>query len=167
MINIDINRKYFLLSFRFNKSTSDDFGLVQSKEDTNIFIDKDDNSQWVWQESYDFGWGNENGFMRLPELNFEQVWYLLNNSTIQDNMYGSAFIIEEKYPDKLMEILKSIFEHNQRIVDERQKKVLKILKLNEARNRSEILGKSFIEIEEDFKKWKDISEEVRDVVKEV
>lgn len=167
MINIDINKKYFLLSFRFNKSTSDDFGLVQSKEDISIFTNKDDNSQWVRQESYDFGWGNENGFMRLPELNFEQLWYLLNNSAIQDNMYGSAFIIEERYPDKLLEVLKNIFEYNQHVVDESLKKVLKILKLHEARNRSEILGKSFIEIEEDFKKWKDISGKVRDIVKEV
>lgn len=82
-------------------------------------------------------------------------------------MYGSAFIIEERYPDKLLEVLKNIFEYNQHVVDERLKKVLKILKLHEARNRSEILGKSFIEIEEDFKKWKDISGKVRDIVKEV
>ncbi len=51
-------------------------------------------------------------------------------------------------------------------IDERLKEVLKILKMQDARNRSEILGKSFVEIEEDFKKWKDISDVVRDAIEE-
>jgi hypothetical protein len=164
MMNIiDISKKYFLLSFRFNKSTPDDFGLVQSKDDSTIFIDIDDTSQWVRQESYDFGWGNENGFMRLPELNFEQLWNLLNNSTIQDNKYGSAYVIEQKYPEKLYEAMKNIFEQNQHSTDKSLKEALKILKLDEAINRSEILGKSIKEIEEDFKKWKDLSEKVKEI----
>lgn len=163
---IDVNNKYFLLSFRFNKRTPDDFGLVQSKNDTTIFINIDDNSQWVWQESYDFGWGNENGFMRLPELNFEQLWYLLNNSSIQDNIYGSAYIIEQKYPDKLFEVLTNIFEQNKLITDKTLKEVLKILKLDDARNRSEILGKSITEIEIDFKKWKDLSGKVKVIIEQ-
>jgi len=105
----DINKKYFLLSFRFNKRTPDDFGLVQSEEDADILIDKVDSSQWVFQQSYDFGWGNENGFMRMPELDFEQLWYILINLAIEDNIYGCAHKVMEKYPDNLLEVLTGIF----------------------------------------------------------
>lgn len=166
MINLDVNNKYFLLSFRFNKSTFDDFGLIPSKEDSNLFIDKNDDSQWLWQKSYDFGWGNENGFMRLPELNFEELWYLLNHSTDQDNMYGSAYSIEQRYPDKLLEVLTFIFEHNRNIIDDKLIRVIKILKLHEGFNRSETLGKSHQEIEADYKKWIDLSKMARDVIKD-
>lgn len=166
MINLDINSKYFLLSFRFNKSTPADFGLIPSEEDSTLFIDKDDNSLWIWQKSYDFGWGNENGFMRLPELNFEQLWYLLTQSPNQDNMYGSAYIIEQRYPDKLLEVLTCIFEHNRNIIDDKLKNAFRILKLHEEFNRSEVLGKSYKEIDSDYKKWLDISKIARDIIQE-
>lgn len=103
--------------------------------------------------------------MRIPELNFEQLWYIFINSAIEDNIYGCAHIIMEKYPDKLFEVLTGIFETNQNI-DMRLKEAFKILKMQDARNRSEILGKSFVEIEEDFKKWKDISDMASDAIEE-
>lgn len=55
MISVDINKKYFLISFRFNKSTPEDFGLIKSIKDSSIYINTMDNSHWIKQESYDFG----------------------------------------------------------------------------------------------------------------
>lgn len=161
MISIDVNKKYFLISFKFNKSTPEDFGLIQSNKDSSIYIDRVDNSQWIKHESYGFGWGNENGYLRLPKLKFDELWYLLINSTIQENKYGSAYIIEQEYPDELLKVLVNIFTQQHDCIDEKMQEGFKILKLHEPKNRSTIIGKSFEQIYEDSENWKEVSEKVK------
>ena len=67
---INATAHYFLMSFRFNKQTAKDFDLIPSG---NFFIHKHDGSVWIEKKLYDLGWGKENGFMRLPELSFDDL----------------------------------------------------------------------------------------------
>lgn len=156
---IDANKKYFMMSFRFNKTRPEDFDLHPSQQKQDIFVDLKDNSQWIKLDLYNFGWGNEVGFMRLPKLNFEQLWGLLLNSSIEENKYGSAFLIESEYPDELLNFLIELFNNTSQI-SKSMKEAFKILKLDEVRNRSGVLGKSYNEIQNDFNKWKVISERI-------
>ena len=62
---IDTTEKYFMGSFRYNKSKPEDFGL-KKVEETEHFVDKEGN---LWQNEilWDLGWGNEYGFVKIPE----------------------------------------------------------------------------------------------------
>ena len=66
-MQIDYNKKYFLMSFRFDKNKPEDFGLEKSPSNDNIFIDLRDNSEWLKKDLYDFGWGNEYGFYKITK----------------------------------------------------------------------------------------------------
>jgi hypothetical protein len=52
------------------------------------------NSKWIEKEIYDYGWGNEIVFVKLPELGFDDSCQILVKSQIKDNRYGVAAIIE-------------------------------------------------------------------------
>lgn len=163
-MNIDDNLKYFKMSFKFNKTEPQDFGLV-SQNNSNLFIDLGDRSLWEKKYLYDFGWGNENGFMRLPALSFNELWYLLLNNNIEENKYGAAQIILNEYPDELLECLQRFFQGPSPSVNNSLIEAFKILKLDELRNRSNVLGKSYEEIQNDWENWKTISIKVSAILK--
>lgn len=163
-MEIDLGKMYFKMSFRFDKSSPEDFALIKSHQTDNYYVDVGDNSLWQKKDLYDFGWGNENGFMRFPKLTFDELWYLITNSTIQENKYGGAYIIEENFPDELLKHLLNIFGQQNKCISEGEKEAFKILKLYEPKNRSNIIGKSFSQIDEDFKNWKNVSERVKKIM---
>lgn len=72
--------------------------------------------------------------------------------------------IEQKYFDKLSEVLTCIFEHHRNIMDDKLKNALKILRLHEDFNRSAVLCKSDMEIDSDYEKWLEISKIVRYII---
>lgn len=158
-MTIDLNKSYFMMSFRFDKSKPEDFGLIASNDKENIFIDMKDASLWKKRELYDFGWGREYGFMRLPKLEFDELWALLENSKIQENRYGASDVIIEEYPTELMNHVLELLDIPNKI-DLETKEIFGILKLDQAINRSNIMGKSYKEIQDDFEKWQKISERV-------
>ena len=163
-MDIDPNERYFVMSFRFNKNKAEDFGLTPSAEE-GIYIDNKDGSLWIRRQLYSFGWGQENGFMRVPQLTFEQLWYLLINSDIEGNRYGAATIIEEEYAGELRDLILNVFSNDDKIKDS-IKMALRILKLDtDSRNRSKTEGKSFDEVEKDYKLWQYISERAAEIIK--
>ena len=83
--------KYFVMSIRFNKCIASDFGLISKNE--NIAINPIDNSIWIKTKLYDFGWGKENGFYKIPLPNFNTLLELALYSTNEEDMYGAAAVI--------------------------------------------------------------------------
>jgi len=164
-MKLDHNKKYFLMSFRFDKEKPEDFGLSQSQYNCNIFIDTSDNSEWIQKELYDFGWGNEYGFIRLPELDFLELWNVLENSKLQENKYGAAYTLENKYPDTLLNHLLGLLNKPNFQLNEALKDTFKILELQNVTNRSGVVGKSFAEINTDFENWKLVSKKVNEILK--
>jgi hypothetical protein len=160
-MEININEQYFLMSFRFDKTNPEDFGLVPLSEQEDLFIRTRDGSIWRKQELYDLGWGKEYGFIGQPELDFEGLLYLLLNSRIEENQYGAASELLDRYPDELLEKVEQILDKNNiDSLDQKQKKGFLILKLETPLNRSATIGKSFEQINQDFERWKAVSERV-------
>lgn len=113
---------------------------------------------------FDFGWGDEYGFVRLPELNFDKLWYLLLNSNIDNNIYGSASVISKVYFNELYEILIGIFNNPKDIITQPLKRTFKILGLEKRTNKSSVEGKGWLEIDRDYRKWIQISEKVEQIL---
>ena len=55
------------------------------------------NNNWKIENLCDCGWGNEYGFIRLPEPNFEELWTLLTESKIYENKLGAAELLNQNY----------------------------------------------------------------------
>lgn len=158
---MDLTQQYFLTSFRFDKTTSEDFGLVPSSEQADLFIRKSDGSTWKKKNLYDFGWGNETGFVKQPELDFEGLWYLLLNSGLQENEYGAASELLDLYPDELLTRVEQILAgNNVSSLEPKQKRAFLILKLDLPLNRSKTIGKSSEQISRDFERWRAVSEKI-------
>jgi hypothetical protein len=158
---IDYNKKYFLMSFRFDKEKLEDFGLSKSNCSEDVFVDNNDKSEWIRSALYDFGWGNENGFIRLPKLDFLGLWDLLTNSHLLENKYGAAYLLENEYPNALLDYLLVILNDSDSKITDSLKEVFMILKLDSVKNRSDIVGKSFAEINNSLEKWKLVSELIK------
>ena len=92
--------KYFVMSKRFNKCNASDFGLVT--EGTDVAIDPKDGSVWIKAALYDFGWGKENGFYKSPQPDFDTLIELALHSTDEEDKYGAASILLDKYGDELL-----------------------------------------------------------------
>lgn len=162
-MDLDVNKNYFYMSFRYYSCKPEDFNLIAFNED--IYIHKYDKTKWIKLDLYDFGWGNECGFMKLPKLNFNELWELLVDTKIQDNKYGAAYLIEKDYPEQLLNFVMP-FIKNEKKINKSILKAFKILKLDESKNRSPIVGKSNCEIERDFRYWKYVSEKIKKLLNE-
>ena len=160
-MSIDPQKYFFKMSFRFDKCTPEAFGLALSESSENIYVDKSDGFLWEQQNLYDFGWGAEYGFVRLPALGFYDLWDLLLNSKIQDNQHGAACLLEEKYADELLEKIESIFSNPGSQINERLKTACRILKLESGINRGNLQGKNYAGIKDKATRWNNISEQVK------
>ena len=122
-----------------------------------------DNSLWKKRNLYDFGWGKENGYYRLPLPQFDDLVNIIIISKCKDNRYGAAAIILDDFNDNLLIKCQEIFKYEKN--PKKYCDFFKILQLNIPINRSSILGKSYKEITEDFEKWNDISKQVLKYIK--
>lgn len=144
---------YFVMSTRFDKSKASDFGLISKSAD--IAINPIDRSTWRKAALYDFGWGKENGFYKEPLPDFDLLLDLALYSTDYEDMYGSAAIILEKFPDNLLykcELFMQDCFHKKEF-----QKMVKLFDLKCPTNRCSVLGKTYEQIENDYKRWLTIS----------
>lgn len=146
--------KYFMMSRRFNKSKPEEFGLIPYRENT--YLLPVDNSLWVASEMYDFGWGPENGYYRLPELSFEELFELGNHAS-GDDMYGAASLILKNYPHELLLRVESIIRNND---TRKYLTLLKVLKLDTAINLSFQIEQDAKDVNSQFERWKAISDSI-------
>lgn len=152
-----MNEKIFMMSMRFNKEAPEDFGLIPS-EDTDIYIMPSDKSLWKKRNLYDFGWGKENGYYKLPLPQFDDLVNIIMNSECKDNKYGAAAIILDDFNDNLLRKCQEILKDGKNA--KKYYDFFRILQLDIPINRSFTLGKNNKEISEDFEKWKYISMQV-------
>jgi len=151
---LNSNQKYFIASFRFDKDKPEDFDL-EKIEGTEYCQDKD-GGKWKQTYLWDSGWGNEYGFVRQPEPNFEQLWSLLLESNIEDNQLGAAELLDIKYPFELKEKLKDLFSTEMKLNRNITKRLERLEVLRTGTNRSEVIGKSIKTVEIDYQEWKKI-----------
>lgn len=145
---------YFVMSMRFNKCNAADFGLISNG--TNTAINPGDNSIWIKAALYDFGWGKENGFYRTPLPSFDTLFELALYSTDRDDMYGAAAVILEKFADELL--CKCEMLANDRFRDKEFEKLVELFDLKLPKNRCSVVQKTYEQIQNDYVRWKSISE---------
>lgn len=146
--------KYFVMSIRFNKCIASDFGLISKNE--NIAINPIDNSIWIKTKLYDFGWGKENGFYKIPLPNFNTLLELALYSTNEEDMYGAAAVILENYADELLYKCEMLM--NNRFREKEFRKLVELFKLKVPINRCSIVQKTYIQIQNDYLRWKKVSD---------
>lgn len=150
--------KYFLISFRYNKTFPEDFGLIQS-EAPGLFINPKDGSLWAQRSLYDYGWGKENGFYKMPMPDFEGLVGIILNSKNEDDKYGAAAVILEDFSTELLDKCFKVFEDGKRT--QQYCEFFEILRLDTPINRSPIMGKHMSKVLEDSERWKQVSEKVK------
>ena len=144
---------YFVMSKRFNKREATDFGFTPIDADT--AINPKDNSIWKKTSLYDFGWGKENGFYKVPLPEFDTLFELALHSTSSEDTYGAAAIILEKYPDSLLDKCEEIMMDNSQ--KKEFKRLTELFNLKNALNRSPISGKTLKQIQNDYARWENVS----------
>jgi len=160
-MQLDIHQLYFMMSFRFNRTKPEEFGLVRAPGYLDLFTLPSDNSAWQARRLYDLGWGDEIGFVRLPELDCDDLWYLLMNSPLQENMYGAANELLRKYPETTLEKIEQfLLQADLNKLDKQQKRALVALQLEQPMNRCQTQGKSPEQVNRDYARWKAISQTV-------
>lgn len=102
--------------------------------------------------------------MRLRELEYFELIYLLENSHIQENKYGAAYILETKYADFLTDYLMKRLNNSESATYESLKDIIEILGLESIKNRSTVIGKAYDRITKDYENWKYISKRVTDII---
>lgn len=146
--------KYFAMSMRFNKCNASDFGLVFKDKDT--AINPKDNSIWIKSELYDFGWGKENGFYKAPLPKFDFLFELAMYSTDIEDVYGAVAVILKNFPDDLL--CKCEMFMNDCFRKKDFEKMVELFDLKESKNRSTVSGKTYEQIQGDYKRWNTVSE---------
>lgn len=154
-----MEQKHFLLSYRFNKTTPAEFGLIG--QDDRTYLCPKDNALWVQMDLYDFGWGREYGFCKIPMLDFEQLFDLLIHAQLEDNRYGAAAVLLDVYAgrllDKCLDIIQNSFDMKV------YKQAFAILKLDKPVNRSVVALGTLEEIQSDNRKWEYIARKVKEI----
>lgn len=160
---IDVRTPYFMMSFKYDKTSPKEFGLQEMSDNINVSIT--DGSKWLKIDSHDFGWGSEIGFMRLPKLSFEELMSLLEHSPLDVNKYGAASVILSEHHQELFDYLQDKMTENSLKVTDSLREGLLTLGLDRVKNRTPIFGKSPDEIQDDFQKWKSITQAFNDASK--
>lgn len=145
---------FFVMSTRFNKCDASDFGLLPLAED--VATSPNDGSIWVKTELYNFGWGDENGYYRYPMPSFEKLFHLVLNSADEEDIYGAASVILKRYPDELLKQCEAIAENRGRTDD--FGKLVKVFRLDSPVNRSPVLRKTYAQIQQDSRRWREIAD---------
>ena len=155
--------KYFLMSKRFNKVSPADFGLVCTT-DYGSYTRPNDGTTWAARKLYNLGWGNENGFVRIPPPDFKLLIEIILKSDDQEDRYGAAALVIEDHPNELLEYCEDIFRKDVKSTIQEHLSFFKLLNLNLPTNLSFILGQSSNEIEIHHNRWKEISIRVNQVM---
>ena len=146
--------RYFRMSKMFNKRSPQDFGLTISAG--NAVIDPRDGTIWIFAPSYDFGWGKENGFYKLPELSFPELISLIGSADNEEDLYGAAAFVLDRHTDALLEYCEQLLSQSDRLPEFRH--LAKVLKLQKPLNRCAIVGKRIEQIDADNLRWKAVAD---------
>ena len=141
---------WFVMSRRFNKTKPEDFGFIIVD---GIIISPIDQSIWKPKKLYDFGWGQENGYYKTPLPEFLELMRIILEESDEDDIYGSAAIILEMFPEELLLYLESIETLTKNIKD----KLNKVFILSKPINRTFKNQMSLEEVKSEYERWLKIS----------
>ncbi|MBP3576092.1 MAG: hypothetical protein J6J55_06300 [Paludibacteraceae bacterium] len=147
--------KHFLMSFRFNKQSPQDFGLIYQN---GKFYNEKDGAEWKQCVLFDLGWGEENGYYKVPLASFEKLMQLvLSDDDIEDS-YGAAAMIQKVYPTALKMYLQTLICQKVHFQDRKKlKKLNQFFRLQRGLNLTYIAGMTKDEAEKENAAWQEIA----------
>ncbi len=153
--------QYFLMSMQHDQEKPEDFGLA-STDLPDLYKLSKDGSRWVSRKLFDFGWGEENGFCRIPVPGFDDLIQIALESDDWQNKYGAAAILLKDYPEQLLAKCETLLRSSD--TAKPYAGFFKDLQLNKPINRSEILGKSLTQVMADYAHWKKLAERINELI---
>lgn len=145
--------KRFLVSYRFNKVTACDFGLVCKD---GKYVRLSDNSEWEKYASFDFGWGDEIGFYKKPLPNFYELIKIVETDDDREDCFGAAAIILQKH---IIELKRYLLEKAKtELTKAYKKRLVEFFKIDKAINRTAANGMTIAEIEKEYEDWVTIAD---------
>lgn len=172
---IDVNNNYFYMPFGPVVLESEEVGLKHSPF-MSTYINKITGTKWKKCLLFNTGWGQPEGYERLPMLNFEdliKLALLSNHQTtqlsIQDeesNKYGSIAVIMSRYILTLIEFLAINIGNNELWENILYRNNLKLFCFDNIKSKGNggIGTKSYEEILNDYPEWLEISSKVKELV---
>jgi hypothetical protein len=154
----EVLESQFIMSVRFSRETPEDFGLVRG-ENPDVFIRQSDNSLWKSRRLYDFGWGDEYGFYKIPLPGFKELVEIGLRAEHEHDKYGAAAVIFEDYCDELLGLCLEVIAD-----DDMLKEYLEFFTKFRFHKPyfNEIIGQRYSEDSEDYAKWLVIAQAVKD-----
>ena len=102
--------KEFMMSYKHNKATPEDFGLV---ERDGRYFSKIDGSEWISHPMFDYGDGPENGFYKLPLSTFNGLINFIEGSyKKEDQALCAAVMLMELYPSEVKKYLQKVIKNH-------------------------------------------------------
>lgn len=96
---------YFMQTLRHYPCSISDFGLQESDDGT--YYHEEDQSYWVSKSLYNLGYGKENGFCKLPMLEFEKLIAFAFDDNVDNsdivcvmNHWGAISVLTDDYYEK-------------------------------------------------------------------
>ncbi len=144
--------KNFMMSKKFNKISYSDFDLYEMG---GKYFRKIDGSEWIPCLLYDFGWGKENGFYKVPLGDFTDLIKIVLEKSDDEDSYAAASIIMYNYVFELKTYLLDLINTYNKNVD--YGRLCSIFKLEIPLNRTIKEGMNFQNIDKEYSDWKNIS----------
>lgn len=109
---------YFMQTLRHYPCSISDFGLCKSDDGT--YYREEDQSNWISKPLYDLGYGRENGFCKLPMLDFEKLIVLAFDDNVDHsdivcvmNNWGAISVLADDYYEKTKEYIVRMAKQDQ------------------------------------------------------
>jgi len=145
---------HFLMSFRFNKQRPQDFGLIYKD---GKFIRENDDTEWIPCQLFDLGWGEENGFYKVPLGTFDQLMQLVLCGDDLEDSYGAAAMIQSVYPKELKLYLLNLICQKKLQDRNKLRKLNQFFQLHRGINLTFQTGISMAEVDKENADWQKIA----------
>lgn len=164
---MDKNKKYFYITIHFSPKYKDTI-FTHVKGD--LYRHEKTGELFRERLMYDCGWGQENGFERLPQLTFNELIELVTSCNIKinydfDNIVGAVSVIMQDHIEELIDFLSeqintdyftnSIIRENYKWFAFSTEKTWEIGKIPGG-----ILTQSYEDVLNQYPKWREISSQV-------
>ena len=136
--------KKFMMSYKHDKITPEDFGLV---ERDGRYFSRKDNSEWIKHPMFDYGYGPEDGFYKLPLGSFNDlISFIEGNYKKEDQSLCAAIMMMEMNPSEVKKYLLKVIKNN---INSDYRKFLSYAFVLDAFSNKTIL-------EDEYKEWEHI-----------
>lgn len=172
---ININDNYFYMPFGPVTLEPKKIGLKPTLSN-DIYVDNKTGAKWRKCMLFDTGWGQPEGFEKLPELEFKDLLKLALSSdyattklSVQEeesNKYGAIAVIMERHINEFIDFLSGNLDNRELFGNELYRHNLSLFGLDAriAKTNGGSATKSYEDILNQYPKWREISLQIKEKI---